>query len=64
VVDEDGEHPLEVPFVQDQHPIQTLRANRADEALRDPVRLRRAKWRPNDLDAFPAKHVVKALGNF
>jgi hypothetical protein len=27
-------------------------------------RLRRAKWRPDDLDAFAAKHFVKGVGEF
>ena len=47
-----------------QHRVQTLCANCADKALRDTVRLRRPKCCQNDLDAFAAKHLVKALCEF
>jgi len=50
VVREDGQDPLEVLLVQNQQPVETLRANGAHEPLRHPVRLRRAKRRANDPD--------------
>ena len=40
MLDEDAEHPLEMPPVEDQQPVETLRADGSDEALRDGVRLR------------------------
>ena len=48
--------------VQDQQPIQTLRANRPHEPFRDAVCLRGAKRRANDLDPIASKHLVKTLG--
>jgi hypothetical protein len=38
-------HPLKMLLVQDQQPVETLRANGAHEPLRHPVRLRGAKRR-------------------
>ena len=40
---------LEVLLIQDQQPVETLRANGAYEAFRHAVRLRDAKRRANDL---------------
>jgi hypothetical protein len=41
--DEDSEHLLEVPAVDDQEPVETFRAHGADEAFGDRVRLRRER---------------------
>jgi len=49
-------------LAQNQQPVETLRPNRAHEALRHAVGLGRPKWRPDDLNVFSPKHVVKALG--
>ena len=49
MVDEDANDLLEMLAVEDQEPIQTLRANRPHEPFRDTVCLRRAKRRANDL---------------
>ena len=38
VVDEDAEHALEVPAVEDEEPVEALRADGADEALCDRIR--------------------------
>jgi hypothetical protein len=38
VVDEDAEHALEVPAVEDEEPVEALRADGADEALGDRIR--------------------------
>jgi hypothetical protein len=39
VVDEDAKHALEVPSVKDEEPVEAIRAEGADEALGDRVRL-------------------------
>ena len=49
MVDEDANDLLEMLAVEDQEPIQTLRANRPHKPLRDTVCLGRAKRRANDL---------------
>lgn len=59
VVDEDGEHALEVAPVHDQEPVETLGPGRADEALGDRVRPRRPHRRLDDLDAFAGKDGVE-----
>src|SRR5262249_6396405 len=41
VVDVDAQNALEVAAVEDQEPVETLRAHASDEALRNSVRLRR-----------------------
>ena len=45
VVDVDAEHTLEVAAVEDQQPVETLRADGSDEALCDRVCLRRPHGR-------------------
>jgi hypothetical protein len=52
VVGEDVEHTLEVAPVDDQEPVEALRADGANEALGDRVCLRRADRRLDDLDPF------------
>jgi hypothetical protein len=46
VVDEHVKDSLKVLLVQNQQPVETFRADSADESFRDAVRLRRAKRRP------------------
>ena len=61
MLDEDSKDILEMLFVQDQQPVETLGANRAYEALRHRVRLWGQKRRANDLAAGAAKHLVKTV---
>jgi hypothetical protein len=61
VINEDRQHVLEMLTVEDQEPIETLRANGPYEPLRHPVRLRRAKGRTNDLDPVTSKDRVKTV---
>ena len=61
VVDEDANHLLEMLAVEDQEPIQTLRANRPYEPFRDTVCLRRATRRANDLYPIAREDSVKTL---
>ena len=62
MVDEDANDLLEMLAVEDQEPIQTLRANRPHEPFRDPVGLRGPKRRPNDLNPAALEDAVKTLG--
>jgi hypothetical protein len=55
VVHEGGKGPLELLVVQDQQPVQTLRANGAHEPLRLPVRLRGTKRHANNFDRLDAR---------
>ena len=59
VIREDGQDPLKVLLVQNQQPVETLRANGAHKPLRDAVCLRRATRRANDLEPFASKHLVE-----
>jgi hypothetical protein len=52
MVDEDANDLLEMLAVEDQEPIQTLRANRPHEPFRDTVGLGCTKRRANDLYPF------------
>jgi hypothetical protein len=56
VICEDGKYVLEMLAVEDQQPIETLRANGAHEPLRHPIGLQRAKQRANDLDPVASKN--------
>jgi hypothetical protein len=60
VIREDAQHVLEMVAVEDQEPIETLRTNGPHEPLRDPVGLRGAKRRANDLDPVTPEHLVKS----
>ncbi len=64
MIHENGEDALKMLLVQDQQPIEALRANGAHEPLCDPVRLRGAKRRAKDLDSIASQHLVKTLGEF
>ena len=59
VLDADAEHSLEVAAVKNEQPIETFRANGADEALCDRVRLRRTHGSLLDPDAFAAEDLVE-----
>ena len=62
MVDEDANDLLEMRAVEDQEPIQTLRANRPYEPFRDTVCLARAKRRANALYPIALEDSVKTLG--
>jgi hypothetical protein len=62
MVDEDANDLLEMLTVEDQEPIQTLRANRPHEPFRDTVCLRSAKRRANNLYPLAFENSVKTLG--
>lgn len=62
MVDEDAEHLLEVSAVDDQEPVETFRADGADEAFCDRIRLRRADRCFDDLDPFAAEDRVEVTG--
>ena len=59
VVNVDAEDTLELAAVDDQDPVETLAADRADEALGVGVHLRRPDRRLDDLDPFAAKDFVE-----
>ena len=62
MVDEDANDLLEMLAVEDQEPIQTLRANRPYEPFRDTVCLGRAKRRANNFYPVALEDPVKTLG--
>ena len=62
MIDEDANDLLEMLAVEDQEPIQTLRADCPHEPFRDTVCLGRAKRRANDLYSIALEDVVKTLG--
>jgi hypothetical protein len=59
VVDVHAKDALELSAAGDQEPVEAVAANRANEALGDRIRLRRPKWRADDLDAFAFEDVVE-----
>jgi hypothetical protein len=59
MVDVDAEHAFEVALVEDQQPVEALRTDCSDEALRDRVRLGRSDRRLHDPDAFAAENLVE-----
>src|SRR5665213_3886337 len=59
MVDEDVKRTLKMAPVHDQQPVEAFGTDRADEALRDRVCLRRADRCPNDLDALAAEDSVE-----
>ncbi len=64
VVDVNAEHAFEVTPVEDQQPVETLGAHRADEALGDRVRLRRPHRRLHDPDLLAAEDLVEGAAVF
>jgi hypothetical protein len=59
MVDVDAEYAFEVASVEDQQPVEALRTDCSDEALRNCVRLRRSDRRLHDPDAFAAEDLVE-----
>jgi hypothetical protein len=62
VRDELTQDSQQVPRAFDQHPVQTLAANRAYPPFRVCVRPRRLRWTAEDPDAFTGEHVVEHVG--
>ena len=62
MVTEDANDLLETPAVEDQEPVQALRADRPHEPFRDTVCLRRSKRRTNDLYPLALEDPVNTLG--
>ena len=62
VVDEHAEHVLEVSSVHDQEPVEAFRADGADEAFGDRVRLRCSHGCLDDLDAVAGEDGVEVTG--
>jgi len=58
------ESALKVFLVQNEQPVETLRADGAHEPLGHPVGLRGAERRANDFDPVTPEHVVKLVGEF
>jgi hypothetical protein len=61
VGDEASQDVLEMPFVQDQQPVEALRAYGPYEALRHAVRLRGSARRTNNLAPNAAQYVVETV---
>jgi len=61
VGDEARKDLLEMLFVRDKQPVETLRTNRAHEALRHAVRLRSPERRTNNLALNAAKYFVETV---
>jgi hypothetical protein len=55
---------FEVALVRDQHPGQILGTGGPHKAFGDAVRLSRPHWRPKNLHALAAKHVIKGRREF
>src|SRR2546422_11086075 len=62
MADEDAEHLFEVPAVHNQEPVETLRADGADETFGDRVRFRRLNRRADDLDPFATEDRIEVMG--
>ena len=60
MIDELGEHALQMPGVQDQEPIQAFGSSGADEPLGDPVRLGYLNRRPNDSNVLGLEYGIEA----
>ena len=58
------EDALKMLLVQDQQPVEALRANGAHEALRHAIRLRGAERRASDVDPIASKHFIKTGREF
>jgi hypothetical protein len=59
VLDELVENVLQVPAVGDQHPVQALPPDRANESLGDRIRLRRPDWRVEHTDPLGIEYRVE-----
>ena len=56
MINEDAKYIVEMMRVDNEKPIETLRANSAHKSLRHSVGSRSPKWRADDLDPVAAKH--------
>lgn len=59
VADEGSQHPLEVPAVDHQQPVEALSPDRAHEALGDRVGPRRFDRCPSDFDSLATEDLVE-----
>ena len=59
VIDELDEDALEVAFVSDEEPVQTLGPHSANESFGERVRARCAHWRLYDSGAYRSQHLVE-----
>ncbi len=59
MIDKYSQRSHEVPCVQDQQPVQAFRPNRANEPLRDPIRLRDLNRRTNNARALRLKDDIE-----
>ena len=59
MIDKHSKRAPEVPCVQDQQPVQAFRPNRANEPLRDPIRLRDLNRRTNNVSALRLKDEIE-----
>src|SRR6266508_277762 len=59
VIREHAKHALEVSAIHDQEPVEALRADGADEALGDRVRLWSPHWRLDDLNVYAGENGVE-----
>src|SRR5262249_41760169 len=62
VIHEGNDHPFEMLLIQNEQQVETLRPYGSYEALGNRIRLRRAKWRAQDLNLLRPKHLIEALG--
>ncbi len=62
VLDVDPQDMFEMSAADDQEPVEALVADRADESLREGVRLRRLHQRVDDRDSFAAEQLVEGGG--
>jgi hypothetical protein len=64
VVNVDAQDALELPAADDQEPVETVAADRADPAFGECVRLRRSERGADDLDAFALPDVIEGAAEF
>src|SRR5918994_7191517 len=57
-----AQHPLEMPWPEDEHPIEALATHAAHPPLRVRLRPRRSYWGADDFDAFGAEDLVEGGG--
>ncbi len=62
VLDEDGEHHLQLAAVEDQHSVETFPADSADEAFGEYIGPWSTDRRSDYSDSVRAKHLVEARG--
>lgn len=59
-----GQHVPELPFVEDQHPVQALGADGADPALGVGVGLCRSRWTTEHRNSGIGEHCIEAGSEF